>query len=258
MDYQTISIQEKEDGAVTEITLNNPPGNILTLAMMGEITSRMAIDRENPAKKLIVFGAQGKHFSFGASVEEHTIDKINDMLPHFHSFVAEMIKFPIPTLVKVSGLCLGGGFELALCCTFICADDSAKFGLPEIKLGVFPPPACVLLPARAGDALSAQMILTGDQVEAKQLHESGLLTLLAKNGNLDAAVDDFFHKKFLSKSASSLRFAHRASRVLLADTYERFIGGVERLYLGELIKTADADEGIRAFMEKRSPKWKNI
>ena len=257
MSYKLIKVQEKENGAVTEITLCSPPGNVLALAMMKEIAEQMRIDEKNPHKKLIVFGADGKHFSFGASVEEHTADKINDMLPKFHSFLAGIIKCPVPTLAKVSGLCLGGAFEFVLACTFICADESAKFGVPEIVLGVFPPPACVLLPARVGDALAAQMILTGDQFEAKTLRESGLLTLLVEKGNLDAAINDFYQKKFQPKSASSIRVAHKASRVFLSDFYDKHIAEVERIYLHELMKTADANEGIRAFLEKRPPQWKD-
>ncbi len=258
MSYQLIKAQEKENGAITEITLSGSPGNVLSLAMMKEIAKQMKIDEKNPQKKLIVFNAEGKHFSFGASVEEHTADKINVMLPYFHSFIAGIIKCPVPTLAKVSGLCLGGAFEFVLACTFICADESAKFGVPEIVLGVFPPPACVLLPARAGDALSAQMILTGDQFEARALREGGLLTLLVEKGNLDAAVNDFFEKKFKPKSASSIRIAHKASRVFLADFYDKHIVEVEKIYLNELVKTADANEGIQAFLEnKRPPQWRN-
>jgi cyclohexa-1,5-dienecarbonyl-CoA hydratase len=257
MNYQFIKVQEKEGGIVTEITLCSPPGNVLALAMMKEIAEQMIIDEKNPHKKLIVFGADGKHFSFGASVEEHTADKVDKMLPYFHSFLSGIINCPIPTLAKVSGLCLGGAFEFALACTFICADETAKFGVPEIVLGVFPPPACVLLPVRVGDALSAQMVLTGDQFEAKALHEAGLLSLLVEKGNLDAAVNAFFEKKLKPKSASSLRIAHKASRVFLRDIYDKYITNVEKIYLNELMKTSDANEGIRAFLEKRPPQWKD-
>ena len=257
MSYQFIKVQEKNDGAATEITLSSAPGNVLALGMMREIAQQMKIDEQNPHKKLIIFGAEGKHFSFGASVEEHTAEKINEMLPYFHSFIGDIIKCPVPTLAKVSGLCLGGAFEFVLTCTFICADESAKFGVPEIVLGVFPPPACVLLPARAGDAVSAQMILTGDQVEAGAMRDSGLLTLLTPKGNLDAAVDEFFEKRLKPKSASSLRLAHTASRLFHAGLYERHIGEIEGIYLNKLAATADANEGIKAFLEKRPVQWKD-
>jgi|WetSurMetagenome_2_1015567.scaffolds.fasta_scaffold242781_2 cyclohexa-1,5-dienecarbonyl-CoA hydratase len=256
MDYNFIKVQEKQCGEVTEITLCNPPGNVLSLAMMQEIAERMKLDVKNPHKKLIVFAAEGEHFSFGASVEEHTADKVSDMLPYFHSLLSSIIRCPVPTLVRVSGLCLGGAFEFVLACTFIFADESAKFGLPEILLGVFPPPACILLPARAGDAVSVGMILSGDQMEAAALHP-GLISLLVKKGALDAAVNDFFENKIKPKSASSIRVAHKASRVLLADLFDKQIVTVEQMYLNELMKTSDANEGIRAFMEKRPPLWRD-
>jgi len=257
MAYELIKVEEKHGGAVTEIILSSHPGNVLELAMMREIATQMKIDEQNPHKKLIVFSAEGKHFSFGASVEEHTADKIGEMLPNFHTFIGDIIKCPIPTLAKVSGLCLGGAFEFVLACTFICADESAKFGLPEIVLGVFPPPACVLLPERAGDALAAQMILTGDQFPASKFANDGFLTMLVEKGGLGDAVDKYFEKQFLSKSASSIRFAHKASRLNLVDLYEKQIGKAQRLYIDELMKTSDANEGIGAFLEKRSPVWKD-
>ncbi|MBN1578053.1 MAG: enoyl-CoA hydratase/isomerase family protein [Chitinispirillaceae bacterium] len=257
MDYQYIKVVEKFDGAVTEITLSSAPGNVLALAMMREIAQQMNIDEQNPHKKLVVFGAEGKHFSFGASVEEHTADRIREMLPYFHSFIGGIVKCPIPTLAKVSGLCLGGAFEFVLACTFICADESAKFGLPEIVLGVYPPPACVLLPARAGDAVAAQMILTGDQVETTALRDCGLLTLLVEKGKLDGAIDEFFTKRLQNKSASSLRLAHTAGRRFLAGTYDRHIGEIEEIYLDKLVATDDANEGINAFLEKRPAQWKD-
>lgn len=257
MAYERIKVEEKHGGAVTEITLASHPGNVLALAMMHEISEQLAIDEKNPHKKLIVFGAEGKHFSFGASVEEHTAERIGEMLPGFHAFLGDIINSPIPTMAKVSGLCLGGSFEFVLACTFICADESAKFGLPEIVLGVFPPPACVLLPARAGDALAARMILTGDQVPASALESCGLLTMNAEKGDIDAAVEEYFEKHFMPRSASSVRFAHKASRLHLARQYEKEIGRVERLYIDELMKTGDANEGITAFLEKRDPEWKD-
>jgi cyclohexa-1,5-dienecarbonyl-CoA hydratase len=257
MSHHHIKVQEKENGAITEITLANPPGNVLSLAMMKEIIDQIKIDENNPHKKLIVFSGEGKHFSYGASVEEHTADKIGDMLPYFHGFLGTIIKSPLPTLAKVKGFCLGGAFELALSCTFICAEESAKVGLPEIILGVFPPAACVLLPARIGEARSAAMILSGDQLDASALRETGVFERLVEKGNLDAAVDWFFEKKLKPKSASSLRIAHRASRVPLADTYDKYIDRVGKMYLNELMKTTDAKEGITAFMEKRPVKWRD-
>jgi cyclohexa-1,5-dienecarbonyl-CoA hydratase len=255
MPYQLIKVQEKNAGAVTEIILSNAPGNIVSAQMMREIAAQMKIDEDNPHKKLILLSAEGKHFSFGASVQEHGADQIRQMLPYFHSFIGGIINCKVPTMAKVSGLCLGGAFELVLASTFIVADESAKFGVPEIVLGVFPPPACILLPARCGDVLAVQMVLCGEPVDARKLYERGLITILAEKGKLDTVVEEFIEKQLLPKSASSIRFAHRAVRCNLSDLYAKHIAKLENLYIQDLMATTDAPEGIQAFLEKRPPRW---
>lgn len=255
MSYELIKVEEKYDGAVTEIILGPPPANILSAKMMEEISAQLAEDEKNQHKKLIIFSGEGKHFCFGASVEEHKPESVNDMLPGFHKFIGNIINCKVPTLAKVSGLCLGGGFELVLACTFIYTDESAKFAVPEIQLAVLPPVASILLPARGCDVLGAQIVLTGDQMAAKKLYEQGLVNEVVEKGQLDDAVNSFFEKQFLPKSASSIQIAHRGSRMFLAQQYENFIGKLEKLYLEDLMSTKDAVEGINAFLEKREPKW---
>jgi cyclohexa-1,5-dienecarbonyl-CoA hydratase len=255
MAYELIKVKERYDGAVTEITLGPPPANILTAKMMEEISDRLAEDGKNRHKKLIVFSGEGKHFCFGASVEEHKPEFVNDMLPGFHRFIGDVINCKVPTLAKVSGLCLGGGFELVLACTFIYADESARFAVAEIQLAVLPPVASILLPARGCDVLGAQIVLTGEQMGAGKLYEHGLVNEVVEKEKLDEAVTAFFEKQLLPKSASSLQIAHRGSRVFLAEQYKNFIDRLEKLYLEELMSTKDAVEGIQAFLEKREPKW---
>lgn len=257
MDYELIAVAEKSDGQVTEIVLGPPPGNIVSAKMIAEISAQLQADEKDPHKKLIVFSGQGKHFSFGASVEEHQPEQVGAMLPAFHGLIGQIIGGGIPTLAKVSGLCLGGGCELALACTFIFADEKAKFGVPEIQLGVFPPPACVLLPCRGSDPFAAQMILTGGQFPAEVLQQRGLVNEVVASGKLDEVVDAFFEKQLRPRSASSLRIACRASRMVLAEQYRNFIGRLEDLYLKELMATQDAAEGIRSFLEKKSPQWRD-
>ena len=255
MAYELIKVEEKFDGAVTEITLGPPPANILSAKMMEEISTQLAEDEKNQHKKLIIFTGEGKHFCFGASVEEHKPEFVNDMLPGFHTFIGNIINCKIPTLAKVSGLCLGGGFELVLACTFIYTDESVKFAVPEIQLAVLPPVASILLPARGCDVLGAQIVLTGEQMAAKKLYEQGLVNEVVEKGKLDEAVSNFFEKQFQPKSASSIQIAHKGSRVFLAEQYNNFIGKLEKLYLEDLMSTKDAVEGIQAFLEKREPKW---
>lgn len=257
MSYELIQVKETHDGAVTKIILGPGPANILSAQMMQEISTQLKEDEKNPHKKLIVFTSEGKHFSFGASVEEHKPGQVNDMLPAFHRFIEDIITCSIPTLARVSGLCLGGSFEMVLACTFIYADETAKFGVPEIQLGVLPPVACLLLPLKCGEVISSEIILTGAQFKANELHNHGLVNEVVEKNQLDEAVSGFFEKEFLPKSASSIRIAHKGCRMVIAEQYKNLIGRLESLYLEDLMDTADAVEGINSFLEKRPPEWKD-
>jgi cyclohexa-1,5-dienecarbonyl-CoA hydratase len=257
MSPKHIKVTETFDGEVTEIALGPPPANILSAEVMREISSQLEEDGKKPHKKLIVFTGQGKHFSFGASVEEHTAEKVGDMLPAFHRFIGDLINCKVPTLAKVAGQCLGGGFELSLACDFIFSAEGAKLGVPEIQLGVFPPAACVLVPFKSGGRLASDMILTGRRFAAEELYRQGLVTVVTGADGLDEAVSSFFQERFHPRSASSLRMAKAAGNMILADLYRSFIGRIENLYLKDLMATADAVEGIQAFLGKRDPEWRN-
>lgn len=257
MGFKTIRINETFDDQVIELTLNMPPANILSAPMMGEILLFMQQQRKHDKLKLVVFKGEGKNFCFGASIEEHTADQVSDMLQKFHNLIDEILGHPVPTLAQVSGYCLGGGFELALACTFIVADETAKFSVPEIRLGVFPPVAAVLLPYVATNSVTARMIITGTMMDAQGLKDAGLTALIAEKGDIQAAVDTFIKEEIIPKSSSSLRFAHRATRLSLVRHYRSLIKDMEKLYLNDLMKTHDANEGIQSFIEKRTPIWRD-
>ena len=257
MTYELITVIEKYEGAVTEIIIGPPPANIISARMMDEISNQLTEDKGNTLKKLIIITGSGKHFSFGASVEEHKADKIKLMLPRFHRFIGEIINCSIPTLAKVTGQCLGGGFEMALACTFLFAGKNAKFAVPESQLGVFPPPACILLPESCSSPLSSQIILTGESFTAEYLYQRGLINEISDEEMLDNMVSTFYEKQLAIKSASSLRIAYKASRLVLSEKYNELIGKLEKIYLDELMSTHDANEGIASFLEKRQPQWKN-
>lgn len=258
MSYECIKVNEKSNGAISEITLGPAPANILTEKVMEEISQQLTEDEKKPHKKMIIFTSEGKHFSFGASVEEHKPGKVQSMLPGFHTFINGIINCSIPTLSRVSGLCLGGSFELALACTYIFADTTAKFAVPEIQLGVFPPVACALLPLKGADQLAAHMILTGEQVKAQNLQQLGIIYTVTEKGDLDTKIEEYYNQFLATKSASSLRIAHRASRMVQAELYKQAISKLESLYLDELMETQDGVEGINAFLEKRSPQWRDV
>ncbi len=257
MTYSFIKVNELYNGQVTEIVMGPPPGNILSAGMMDELLAEMKNVAGAAHKKLMIITGTGKHFSFGASVEEHTADKVGAMLPKFHQLIGALLECPVPTLAKVRGVCLGGAFELALACPLLFCEEGAGLGVPEIQLGVFPPAASLLLPYKAGFALAAQMTLTGDKFTAAELRRLGLANEVAEAGKLDSAVQAFVEKQILPKSAVALRLANQATQLGVVKHFRAHIQEVERLYLDRLMSTADAVEGIQAFLEKRPPKWKD-
>jgi cyclohexa-1,5-dienecarbonyl-CoA hydratase len=206
-----------------------------------------------PGLKLLVFEGEGPHFCFGASVQEHRREQAADMLKGFHGMFLQLVDLAVPTAAVVRGQCLGGGMELAIFCQWIFAAPTAKFGQPEIQLGVFPPPASVILPLKLGQAAADHLCLSGESWTAEQARAAGLVHEVAEDPM--AALDAFFDKHLKPKSPSSLRMAVRAARLGFHQALREKLPALERLYVDELMATHDANEGIAAFLEKRPPVW---
>lgn len=255
MSFATLVLTERCDGQVLEVALNAPPANILSAQMIGELRAVLAIERAPSRRKAIVLAGAGAHFCYGASVPEHRAEEVGTMLPQFHGLIDDLLSHPVTSVARVTGRCLGGGFELALGCTLLFADDSARFAVPEIQLGVFPPVAAVLLPQMGAAALAPRLVLSGETVDAAVLERFGLLAARTPTGESGAAVDTWIDTHLLPRSASSLRCAHRGVRAAMLSHYRAHIGAAERLYLDELMATHDANEGIAAFMDKRAAVW---
>jgi cyclohexa-1,5-dienecarbonyl-CoA hydratase len=240
---------------IARITLAAPRANILDRAMMlglGAIVEELAAHSN---LKAIVLAGEGQHFSFGASIEEHLPDQISDTLAQLRKLLLKMAQAPAPTIAAVRGQCLGGGFEVALACDLIVAEESAQLGLPEIKLGVFPPAGAALLPLRIGCARAAEMVLTGTSSTAAQAAAAGLINKVFPAGELELQLDGWLQRDFLPRSAPALHFAAQAARRPLMRALEVDLPALERIYLDELMQAADASEGVLAFMEKRQPRW---
>jgi cyclohexa-1,5-dienecarbonyl-CoA hydratase len=257
MEYKLIKVESHFEGAVCRITLNAPKGNVLEAAMLAEISAVLSTLYTNKALKMIVFEGAGKHFSFGASVPEHTKDKAAMMLKAFHGVFYELVCLAVPTMAVVRGQCLGGGMELALFCNVIVADRSAMFGQPEIVLGVFPPPASVMLPLKVGQAAADDLALTGRSVNAEEGFRMGFVNLVAEEGeDAWACAQKWISTHILPKSPSSLRIANRAVRLNFHRRIMEDLPRMEGLYLKDLMESYDANEGIAAFIDKRKPAWK--
>lgn len=255
---EKIKLNFTHDNSVAQIILDDGKGNVLDSIMMRELLQTLHSFESMNGIKLITFEGAGKHFSFGASVEEHTKEKSTSMLKQFHSIFYSVLNLSIPTLAKISGQCLGGGMELTLICNFLFADKSAKLGQPEINLGVFAPPASILLPIKLGSARAEELLLTGKSISAEECKNIGLINnLFEDRESLEAGTNEWIEKNILPKSATSLRYAVSASRTIFAHLVQKMLPAVENLYLNGLMETEDANEGINSFLEKRKPEWRN-
>jgi len=251
-----VSVRLEHEGAVLRLELNDPPGNVLDTEMIRDLRHALAATREMPDLKLLIFTGAGKHFSFGASVEEHRPGKVRDMFAEFHGLFRNLIRSDIPTLALVLGDCLGGGLELAALCAWVFASEGAKLGQPEITLGVFAPMGSLLIPWRCSGS-SADLLLTGKSVNAIEALSMGLVNELLPETDGEVILDRWIRDEILPLSASSLRRARHASRWVLHRTIETTLDDIEQFYLQDLMKTHDAVEGIEAFLEKRPPVWTN-
>lgn len=255
---QKIKIEYTHDNSIVRIILDDGKGNVLDSIMMGELNELLNSFKEKKDLKLITFEGAGKHFSFGASVEEHKKENAPKMLKEFHQLFYTIADLAIPTLAKISGQCLGGGLEIALICNFLFADKSANLGQPEILLGVFPPPASVILPLKIGNAKAENLIITGNAITADEGKSIGLINeVFEDKDKMEKSIDEWIKKNILNKSASSLRYVVRASRTTFNHLLRKMLPAVEEMYLKELMETDDANEGINSFLEKRKPTWKN-
>ena len=254
-----IKVNYLHDGAVAQVILDDGKGNVIDQEMMNELITFFGECKLKNSLKLISFEGVGKHFSFGASVEEHQKDFVAAMLQSFHKMFFMLRDLNIPTVAKISGQCLGGGLELAIMCNVMFADKSAKLGQPEVVLGVFPPPASIILPEKIGLARAEEMLLTGRSITADEAKTFGIVTeVFDDKATLDEGVANWIEKHILPKSAVSLRFANKAVRAKFNHILSNFLPQLEMMYVHELMNTHDANEGINSFIEKRKPEWKNI
>jgi cyclohexa-1,5-dienecarbonyl-CoA hydratase len=249
------TIHTRIDGRTAWITLDRPPLNVLNIEMMRELNA--ALDRALPHADFLVFRGDGsKGFSTGAEIADHAADRVGEMLTAFHAIFRRLARVECVTIAAVHGHCLGGGMELATFCDFVIASQTAHFGQPEIKLGCFPPIAMITLPHLSGFRAAADLILSGRSISAEKACEIGLVSRVVPDGELQQAVDQLL-AELRGLSPKVLRLTRRALWRLHADDFETQLNEVERIYLGELMQTQDAREGVRAFMEKRAAVWQS-
>jgi cyclohexa-1,5-dienecarbonyl-CoA hydratase len=241
------------DARCWRITLNDPPLNILDTAMLAELRDALLEVKDDRAM-LVIAAEGGKAFSAGASVQDHVGDRVATMLTAFHDCFRILNRLELVTVALVNGVALGGGCELAFGCDFVLASERAKFGQPEIHLGVFPPVAAWQLSHLPARRKGLELLLSGNHVDAQTAASLGLVNAVLPGDDFERTAEEWL-AQITRHSASSLRFAKRAFRMAERDQFEERLADIERLYLQELMRTRDAEEGLRAFMEKRKPSW---
>jgi cyclohexa-1,5-dienecarbonyl-CoA hydratase len=244
----------ERDGALLRLRLARPKANLCDAAMIAALKAAFEAHRDAPLRGVLL-DAEGPHFSFGASVEEHLPGQCAQMLASLHELILVMAEYPAPILVAVRGQCLGGGLEIALAGGPIFAADSAQFGQPEIKLGVFAPAASCLLPWRISAAAAEDLLWSGRSIGAAQALAIGLIHSITPDPEVAALA--YYDEHLHGRSAASLACAVAAVRAPRVRELRERLAGVERLYLEGLMATHDANEGLAAFIAKRSPVWEH-
>ena len=251
-----LKVWTERDGALLRLRLARPKANIVDAAMIAALHAALNAHRADHGLRGVLLDAEGPHFSFGASVEEHLLPSCAAMLAALHALIIAMVEFPVPILTAVCGQCLGGGLEVVLAGGPIFATADAKLGQPEMALGVFAPAASVLLPYRVNQPNAEDLLFSGRSVSGEEARVMGLVQVVADDP--EAAALAYFDTYLAPKSAAALACAVAAARgPLLRELRARF-NEVEALYLDRLMKTRDANEGLAAFLARRAPAWEHV
>jgi cyclohexa-1,5-dienecarbonyl-CoA hydratase len=254
MAFRHIQTELKE--GVATLTLNRPPLNVLNIEMMEEVNTFFESLLTEKALKLLVIQAAGKAFSAGVDVGEHLGDLVYKMIEVFHRMFRLMDALKVPSIAVVNGSALGGGCELAVYCDMVMATERAKFGQPEIQVGVFPPIAALAFPRMMGRKKALELILSGDVISAQEALALGMINKIVPEGSLAEEAKGFI-EKFKKLSGIVLKLTKEATLAGLNDDMDRGLKVIEKIYLDRLMKTHDAIEGLKAFLDKRKPAWKD-
>jgi len=253
----TSSIQLHREPRIATITISRPPLNILdipTIDRLGETIAELAADPE--LLVIILRGAGERAFSAGVAVQDHTPDRVGPMLDSLHGTIRRLRDLDAITIAAVHGHCLGGGMELAMACDLVIASDDARFAVPEIELGCFPPVATAMFPSRIGAGLTLDLALTGRMLTAEEAERMGLVTRRIGAEGLDALVREIA-ERIAARSAPVVRLTRKAVRAGRDLPFPEALAETERIYKEELLPLEDVEEGAAAFLEKRRPVWKH-
>lgn len=252
---EALKVWIDRDGRLLRLRLNRPKANIVDAGMIAALSAALAEHGGNPGLLAILLDAEGPHFSFGASVEEHLPDQCADMLKDLHALVLAMVESTVPIIVAVRGQCLGGGLEVAMAGHLMFVAPDASLGQPEIKLGVFAPAASCLLPERMARVAAEELLYSGRSISGEEAVRLGLANMAAEDP--EAAALAWFDAHVAPLSGAALRHAVTAARLGYGERVAERIAAVEKLYLEGLMHTRDAVEGLQAFIAKRPANWEH-
>ncbi len=248
-----LRVWRERDGKLLRLRLARPKANIIDAEMIGALDAALAANLSDPALLAVLLDHDGPHFSFGASIQEHLPGQFAQMLDSFMALILRALRSEIPILAAVRGQCLGGGMEVAVAANLIFASPDAKFGQPEIAVGVFAPPSSALLPERMPRGAAESILFSGRPIDGREAHRLGLVHGLSDDP--EAAALSYFDESLAAHSPVVLRYAVRAARSGLVERIEAKFAELRDLYVSELMSTRDAVEGLTAFLEKRPAIW---
>ncbi len=251
-----IGLAVEEGNAV--VSLQRPPLNILNHEMVQELSQMLDNLSREPAVRTVTLasGIPGV-FSAGADVKEHLPPMARTLIEGFVGLCRKLFSYPKPTLALVDGKCLGGGMEVAMVCDYVLASERSVFGQPEVAVGVFPPVGAALYPLLAGVRNANLVLLSGASFDARESLSMGYVTQVVPQTDLASARTRWL-QNFSGRSGVVLRLSKQAVLQGLGQPWEKALTSATDLYLGELMSSADAVEGLRAFTEKRKPLWKEL
>jgi cyclohexa-1,5-dienecarbonyl-CoA hydratase len=241
---------------IGKIIFNNGPLNILTIQMMEQINEALEVFLKDESLKAIIFDHNGKAFSAGVDVGDHMGDKAPKMIKEFHDIFRNLNKVKCPTIASIKGAALGGGCEIAVFCDIVITSDKAKFGQPEIKVGVFPPIAVLAFPQIIGNKKAFELIMLGETIDANEALRLGISNHIYPIESYEQKFTKFV-ESFNDLSTTVLQYTNKAFKKALGFDFETKLDEIEEFYLEELMSTHDANEGLQAFLEKRPPNWQN-
>lgn len=241
---------------IGKIIFNNGPLNILTISMMEQINNALEGFLQDDSLKAVIFDHNGKAFSAGVDIGDHMGDKAPKMIKEFHGIFRKLNKLKCPTIASIKGAALGGGCEIAIFCDMVFTSNKAKFGQPEIKVGVLPPIAVLAFPQIIGNKKAFELIMLGETIDANEAYRLGISNYVVP---LDVYDQEFtkFIESFNDLSTIVLQHTKKAFKKALGIDFETKLDEIEEFYLKELMSTHDANEGLQAFLEKRPPNWQN-